>query len=184
MALLNNLHISLTDPRDQCSYNVIALGKSLWTVENHRYYRGFGVFGLGNSSGKIRDFGGFYARSIVETVCPPGWKIPTVAQWQELYNAWKQKYHDLSFSEFASGDATDGMGSLPMNGIGKLGDSLFDEATFSDEHNAAFFWTNSFDNIGNRMIFSISSDGTKSFASTGNELCNLRFVKSFKEEKI
>lgn len=179
----NELALSFRDYRDDCSYKVILLGQRLWTAENHRYNGIFGTFGLDNIHRNIHELGGFYARSVVDTVCPPGWKVPTVQEWEGFYSAWKKRYNNLNFLEFASGSDIDELGVLPMNGIGKLGDNLLDEASFSQTHKAAYFWTSTLDDSGDRKIFGIADDGVKIFTSVGDELCNLRFVKSIKREK-
>ena len=179
----HNIGLSLNDSRDSQAYKVILLGQRLWTAENCRYYSMFGTFGLNNRSRNIHELGGFYAQSVVDTVCPPGWDIPTVREWQELYSVWKRNYNDLRFLDFASASIVDDLGTFPMNGIGKMCDDLFDEASFAETDEAAYFWTSTLDDRGERRIFGITGDGCKIFSSTGSELCNLRFVKRLKKGK-
>ncbi len=179
----HNIGLSFTDSRDSRSYKVILLRQRLWTAENHSYYSSFGTFGLNNRSMNIHELGGFYAQSVVETVCPPGWDIPTVREWQELYSVWKRNYNDLRFLDFASASIVDDLGTFPMNGIGKMCDDLFDEASFSETGEAAYFWTSTSEDSGERKIFGITCDGCKIFSSVGSELCNLRFVKRINKEK-
>lgn len=169
--------LSYRDQRDGHSYALITLGQHLWTAENLRYYSTFGTFGLRNCNSNIKDYGGYYTWNDVDEACPPGWKVPTVDEWHELYSAWKKQYQDLNFTTFASGNVIQEFGTLPMGGIGRLEDGLYNEATFTDVNTAAYFWAKSEGSFYGLKIFSITADGVKTFNPIGNEVCNLRVVK-------
>lgn len=173
--------LSYRDQRDGHSYTLITLGQRLWTAENLRYYSAFGTFGLRNCNSNIRDYGGYYTWNDADEACPPGWKIPTVDEWHELYSTWKRKFQDLDFVKFASGSVIEEFGTLPMGGIGRLEDGLYNDATFTDVNTAAYFWAKSDGSFYGLKIFSITADGVKTFNPIGNEVCNLRVVKSFEK---
>lgn len=161
------------DPRDSRSYKVIVQGSRLWTAENLDFYScDFGSSGIR----KNKDYGGYYTWNDVDEACPPGWKVPTVDEWHELYSAWKKQYQDLDFTTFASGNVIEAYGTLPMGGIGRLEDGLYNEATFANANTAAY-WAASEDSCCGLKIFCITADGIKTFNPIGNEVCNLRVVK-------
>ena len=183
MQKIENLGCFFSD-QGHNTYKTIRLGRRLWLAENLRLYCAVGSFGYGNSSSDVRVNGYLYARDIIDSVCPQGWILPSIEEYRQLYSAWKSKFHNLSFTEFASGSSIDEIGRLPMSGIGELGQSLYDEANFAEIHKAAYFWTRSLDKAGNRKIFSISKNGSKDFSSEGRELCSVRLVHSFEKEEM
>lgn len=179
---INDISLSFTDVRDDARYRVICVGSRLWTAENYRFY--CCSFGYGNCNSNIRSTGYLYAGEVLDTVCPNGWRLPSVKEWAEMYSAVDDKFSNLSLAEFMAGTAAE-MGVLPMSGFGKMtSDSLYDEAEFFDAHEAAYFWTSSFNKKGKRKIFRISKEGAEEIASDGRELCSVRFVCTLKKEDV
>ena len=66
---------SFIDSRDQQQYTLLTIGSQQWLKENLRFV----------PSGKgIRSSGGYYSASELKSVCPEGFRIPSVEEWKEL----------------------------------------------------------------------------------------------------
>lgn len=173
-----DLGLVFIDDRDQNRYNVFRLGDSLWFAENLRHLVLYDAFSYDDCSKHLRTYGYLYLSDAAELLCPKNWKLPSIQEWRQLYVAWKEKFHDLRFTEFMSGSALDETGVLPMGGIGKLAENSDDRPQYFDIGKAASFWTSSFDKEGNRLIFCIEQDGSSAFSSSGRELCSVRFISN------
>ena len=90
---------TFTDPRDNQEYEWVVIGEQKWMAENLNYYTPSGSWYYDNDSLEYADsYGRLYAWIIamdgaessnenpsgVQGVCPPGWHLPSDAEWDEL----------------------------------------------------------------------------------------------------
>jgi len=72
---------TITDERDGNVYSVIQIGDNLWMQENLRYKHQSGAFNKRRR--KLKKFGNFYDNSKLDSLCPDGWHVPTLAEWDD-----------------------------------------------------------------------------------------------------
>lgn len=81
---------TFTDPRDGQEYAYTTIGKQVWMAQNLNYPT---EYSMKNDSmwdctlcGLWYKFSGLSLNSI-DSLCPPGWKVPTEEDWETLFSA-------------------------------------------------------------------------------------------------
>ncbi len=77
------------DPRDGNEYQTIKLkdGK-IWMAENLRYKTGSGCWAFENDEKYVNKYGYLYTWKAALKACPPGWHLPSDAEWLEMVNGY------------------------------------------------------------------------------------------------
>ena len=117
------------DQRDGSLYRTITVQGVIWMAENLRYKSPQGSSFFDNSQSNLEKYGMLYDWKAAVKACPPGWRLPTGAEYQSLLNnneekdAWKSKPSD-------------------PNSFGiQLGGMQDHEGNFTELDEAAYFWT-------------------------------------------
>lgn len=74
---------SITDERDGVRYEIVKLGNLYWMKENLRYQTD------GSLCLEKCDEFRFYSFESLENVCPQGWRLPTVEDWDSFTNSFE-----------------------------------------------------------------------------------------------
>jgi uncharacterized protein (TIGR02145 family) len=119
----------LRDQRDGSLYKTITVGGVTWMAENLRFKALGGSYYFDNSPANLEKYGLLYDWKTALKACPPGWRLPTGAEYQALMStneeggAWKAKPSD-------------------PNSFGiQLGGMQDHEGNFTELDEAAYFWT-------------------------------------------
>lgn len=75
---------SFTDNRDGEVYNTMIINGIEWMTDNLRYKSEESYFFLNKS--QLQEHGRLYRHAQALTVCPEGWKLPTIKDWENLIN--------------------------------------------------------------------------------------------------
>lgn len=76
----------LRDNRDGKHYKLVAIGGQLWMAENLAYKTQKGCFGEKKRHGDVSRFGYLYSWEAAKTICPTGWRLPSVTDYETLIN--------------------------------------------------------------------------------------------------
>ena len=142
----------LEDPRDGKKYKTVNLWKQTWMAENMNYTDAAELTVLRgrtwcyeNDLEKCNTYGALYGCAAAHEVCPDGWHLPTIADWDSLFTFIQNMglvrgnvlrsttgWADL---DGVNKNGTDNLGYTILPGGYKKGDDLFD-----GENYETWFW--------------------------------------------
>jgi uncharacterized protein (TIGR02145 family) len=83
-----NLHMgTLTDSRDNQTYQTIQMGEAWWMAENLRYDAGEGSYCYEYNDTRCVTYGKLYTWEAAMRSCPAGWHVPTLKEFESMINA-------------------------------------------------------------------------------------------------
>jgi uncharacterized protein (TIGR02145 family) len=111
-----------TDPRDNKKYRVVKIGSQTWMADNLNW-DGAGVT-YENKKSNGKKYGRLYKWDEAMKSAPPGWHLPTDAEWQELvdFAGGNENAAIALKSEEWDGDDRHGFSALPGGYRGRHGD--------------------------------------------------------------
>ena len=78
---------TFTDSRDGKTYKTVKIGNQIWITENLSYKPGTGIFWVyGNDQKNVEENGYLYDLETAKEVCPQGWHLPTLKEFESLLN--------------------------------------------------------------------------------------------------
>ena len=168
---------TLTDLRDSSMYKIINLGSTYWFTSNLHVASTYGLCNSNDpyASTNCQIYGRYYPWSEAQTVCPDGWHLPTLLEWQGLFFLVGGEAIAGAMLKSDSGWAT-------TQGVDNYGFTAYPagDAVSPSLGTSAFFWTSdSIAATSGQAVFILDSDaaahyGTVDF-TTGR---NVRCVKS------
>ena len=75
---------TFTDKRDGKMYKTIKIGAQTWMAENMNYETELS-FCFAHDSSNCPKYGRLYGRAAAKNVCPVGWHLPSLQEWDELF---------------------------------------------------------------------------------------------------
>lgn len=141
---------SFTDHRDGKTYNTVKIGKQIWMAENLAFKPGKGNYwAFDGWQSNLERYGYLYDWETARNVCPPGWRLPSDNEWQELIDflggnqvaGFKMKsesgWHQVGLSGNGNGDNSSGFNGLPGGSL-----ALWDNReNFNFLREAGFWWS-------------------------------------------
>lgn len=77
---------SFTDLRDGQQYQTIVIGDKQWFRENLRFQTHISFCPNYNKDSSDCKNGNYYSNSELGTICPPGWHVATIPDWESFIN--------------------------------------------------------------------------------------------------
>jgi uncharacterized protein (TIGR02145 family) len=131
---------SFTDPRDGKVYKTVKIGNQIWMAENLNYDAPSSKC-YNNDPANAEKYGRLYDWNTAMKFCPPGWHLPTDAEWDILMNAvggkrTAGKHLKAKFGWFDNGNGLDTYGFSALPGGGR-----YTDGSFSNAGDYGFWWS-------------------------------------------
>ena len=157
----------IIDSRDDQVYKTVKIGSNTWMAENMNYAVS-GSYCMKDSKDNCAKYGRLYTLEVAKTICPTGWKLPAISDWEDMYAAAKAVTipADSAWAELWSASYYDlGTDKLGFSGVPT---SVWDINRSSKGYialEAAFFWsstgTNTFELYPHSMYFGYYSPASR-----------------------
>ena len=178
---------TFVDARDGQEYKYVTIGNQVWMAENLKFDAPYSlcyekIDGFCDTFGRFysllengEDFG-LFNQELLDTICPVGWHIPSVNEWNVLADnmggtekAVNRLYSSFSFGErYRPGTDDCGYNSLPA-GIWLLDGSIFSEYVIS------VYWTSTAKNL--RSAFGVGLNYSGVTFGTNSPKMSIRCIK-------
>jgi uncharacterized protein (TIGR02145 family) len=136
---------TFTDTRDGQTYKTVKIGKQTWMAQNLNYQTKNGSWCYKDSISYCKKYGRLYDWKTATTICPKGWELPDIADWNRLESTVggegiagkllksKNGWNDVKGK---SGNGTDNyrFSALP-------GGYRYSDGGFNDVGNSGYWWT-------------------------------------------
>jgi uncharacterized protein (TIGR02145 family) len=84
---------SFTDPRDGQTYATIVIGKHTWFREHLRYETTLSYFPNSAKHADSLSRGNYYSNKELGSICPKGWHVATLSEWEEYISVMLARHH-------------------------------------------------------------------------------------------
>jgi len=75
---------TLTDNRDNITYNTVKIGNHWWMAQNLNYQTDSASWCYNDDPQMCAIYGRLYTLEAAKTACPPGWRLPTEEEYEAL----------------------------------------------------------------------------------------------------
>lgn len=149
---------SFTDSRDGKIYKTVKIGTQTWMAENLAFKIDIGCWAYDNDQNNVSTYGYLYTWSTAKNVCPSGWHLPSVNEWDKLFSSMggtgvaggKLKEKASGFTALLGGQCNSGNGENYYQYIGS----------------SVQFWTSSSANDGAAFLRTIGKGNSIGFGGT------------------
>jgi uncharacterized protein (TIGR02145 family) len=186
--------------RDLTYYKVVKIGSQYWMAENthagvivaggmsqndpaiikkYSYNTEYG--GLYTFSGMMQGFAADNkAVGTTRGICPVGWHIPTLSEWNNLINYLGEPVSGVKLKEAGESHWWKGNVATNESGFTALPGGMWDGSTFGLLRTHGFFWTGSSDGAGHHYALQIEYNAEKGFFKLyqEKEAVSVRCVKN------
>jgi uncharacterized protein (TIGR02145 family) len=88
---------TFTDTRDNYTYSIDTIGKTIWFTENLRFITDDSFCPNFSSGDEACAQGNFYAYEEAQTVCPQDWRLPKLADWNAFIDLISEEVEIVRF---------------------------------------------------------------------------------------
>jgi len=172
-----SLYGTFSDPRDGRVYRTVKIGEQVWMAENLAYNAEGGKC-YENKKENSKKYGRLYHWTAAMEICPPGWHLPSNAEWQILIDfvggkeiAGKKLKAKNGWNENGNGTDDFGFAAMPC-GYGGSGGN-FDNFGYE-----GYWWSSSYDGACAYLRYMLynSDDVGKSY-NEDNGLFSVRCIQ-------
>ena len=146
--------LKYVDNRDGKEYNLVRIGSQLWFAENLRYYIEESSYMYNDRYSSFEKNGYLYSKDALDELCPPGWHIPSAAEFTKLFQSFEKSAHEMNWVEMLAGRHFERNLSLQFGGFGSEA-----QMDFWEEGQGAYFWTSTEGKNKDRQFCVIDAKG-------------------------
>jgi uncharacterized protein (TIGR02145 family) len=186
--------------RDLTYYKVVKIGSQYWTVENANTGNIVAGGMEQNDPNTIKkysydaEYGGLYTWSgmmrgtaadnkaigTTQGICPVGWHVPTLQEWNTLINYLGEPVSAVKLKEAGESHWKKGNVATNESGFTALPGGMWDGNAFGLKNSHGFYWTASNDGFGQHYALQIEYNAEKGFYKLyqGKEAASVRCIRN------